>query len=790
MIAHTDFTLSLSQTKTNIYKANTNDLTQGVARVVGVMYIKSTHVGTHCDTQGFARVQASGIDSSAVPSHCSAMAAHSIPPAIDALAKQAVTSSAAGHVQSLLEALKDAGIAHYQQIKCFQILTSSCNRGGYGIDPFDVQENVSDVAETKFHQNLFSGLVSDIDPSDLEDVVAFNTAQVEASGGILADVEAHKASHISYWGGHTTQGMRSVWAKMPHWDESLCIDGKLSMVRVAEKSPTYAKAITEGATYLVVPSWFLKRYEGLDDAIQSAGNVLQNVAKAENDVQMLQKVCLRVGAGVSFDVLKENFKRTRHKNIESLPHIYNFVRKFPDKELMSCSVQFIKSISKGEIRKLGPQFFDALQTDFKGPNQVPCIRFGALNGLYTQPSGTFTPGTLKALGTDANVAATISAGADLDRLATLIKVDANIAQSTQAWLAWSRLCCNVTCLLCKKDSTDVVKLLADKNQPKDYMIHMGHLMLLAVQEITESCGVKLTDEFDDHEIPELQAKKSDPVKIVHAVRVEADPTAAIMSELGFTVGDTINLVKDKDEVKCFAIEAMKDGVIKLVDVKLKKPAPPAQLADFQSKKWRVNKSKKGVWHMYKEGYAQHNANAVLQNLVKSAAALAVYAAWDSETLQSDEVKVLEGAKGVMACKHFGVGTMVLAPNSQNVNLREIKNKESPALYSNSGIYLGSSTIDGKHFMLSAGGSNMSLKRESSRNAKETLMIPFWCMETGDETTANMKLTMDLTKHIIDPCSPEVKVPLLKNHKAIKNGDRLVVLVKQPGAPALKRQKTQ
>lgn len=131
---------------------------------------------------------------------------HAVPEDIHNLAKQAAQTAAAGHVQELLEALKKQGIAHEATVKCWQVLVSMCNRGGYGIDPWDVQENISDIAETKFHPSLFKGLLTDIQPSDLQSIVDFNIAQVEASDGILAPVEAQKSTYVSLWGGTLLKG--------------------------------------------------------------------------------------------------------------------------------------------------------------------------------------------------------------------------------------------------------------------------------------------------------------------------------------------------------------------------------------------------------------------------------------------------------------------------------------------------------------------------------------------------------------------------------------------------------
>ena len=123
-----------------------------------------------------------------------------VPANVDVLAKQCVETGAAGHVQALLAGAEAAGIVFSQTINCKQIVTSPVNRGGDGVDSFDVQENVSDVANTKFHKNLFSGLLSDIDHSDFDAVIKFNEKMVASSNGRLAKVEPRTSTHITLWG--------------------------------------------------------------------------------------------------------------------------------------------------------------------------------------------------------------------------------------------------------------------------------------------------------------------------------------------------------------------------------------------------------------------------------------------------------------------------------------------------------------------------------------------------------------------------------------------------------------
>lgn len=230
---------------------------------------------------------------------------HKMPEDLEALGREAAATQAAGLVEKFLDQLVESGIGHRARIPCSKLVVARCNRGGYGVNFFDVQENTSDIAATKWYDKLFKGVVTDIEAGEFEEVIAFNMRQVAASNGILAEIEPQKATHQTLCGGHTTQGVRCVEARGPHWDTSLTMDGRLCLARVEEKSPTFAEAIRNGAEYTIVPSWVLKKNPGLDNAIQAAGNTGQNIAKAVNDPQMLQRVAAMVQAEQSFKQVKE-----------------------------------------------------------------------------------------------------------------------------------------------------------------------------------------------------------------------------------------------------------------------------------------------------------------------------------------------------------------------------------------------------------------------------------------------------------------------------------------------------
>ena len=727
-----------------------------------------------------------------------------MPEDIEALARQAVETQAAGLVEKFLDQLVDSGIGHRARIPCSKLVVAMCNRGGYGVNGFDVQDNTSDIASTHWYDKLFKGVCTDIDAGEFDDLMAFNIEQVAAANGLLAEVEPNKATYQTLCGGHTTQGMKAVEARCPHWDDDLTLDGRLSIIMVAEKSPAYAEAIRMGAEYTIVPSWVLKKFPGLDNAIQAAGNTGQNIAKAVNDPQMLQRVAGMVQTKKTFGQVRTEFKKTRPKNLEALPGMYNFIRKFPDTTLINGLIKYIKSFDTK--RKVSEAAYDALQTDYKGVGQAPRIRFGVLAALYVdEKQDLLTTAAIKGMGADKKIADTLDADQTLKELYSKIQsrfagIDPDeLKNNSKAMMSWYGLCADVVAHRCDKNTSSVTKHLVDMKKPPDYAISIKHLQQLCVQRIFADTGIKLTDEFSKYEITTTEKPKQ-PKEMTEkqkCVRSSDDITSQMMLELGFKVDDVVCAVKREKgaEIIALKITKMENGKIHFHgDDKI---WPPADLAEFQQKRWRQFTTatvEDRVWYDYEEEHCQHSSPGNMHNIVKATAMLAVFQAWNDETLVSNGVQLSVHPKGVCAKEKFTIGSLVLAPNSQSVSIKEIKDNDQTPLYGSGGLFMGVTRIDDKLHGVFASSVPPKLKKENCKNTRDTLLVPYWMLEVTDkEENANMKFTIDVSKNVIDANEPVIKVPLIKNSRTLKVDDKLVLFV--PTAlslnpkPALKKQKT-
>ena len=481
--------------------------------------------------------------------------------------------------------------------------------------------------------------------------------------------------------------------------------------------------------------------------------------------------------------------------------MFNFIRKFPDTALINGTITYIKSTNCK--RKVEATAYDALQQDYKSACQAPRIRFGVLAALYTDDGHELLGAlVIKGMGSDKKLAATLAADQALHTFAEKIKNHAELKDNTKAWLAWTGLCADVAANLCDKSTSNVAKHLIAMKKPADYNINIGHLQQLCVQRIADACDIVLTDEFAEHALnmPVTAAKVlSQPTEKQLPVRMSEDVTVQMMMELGFKINDTIcAMKKEKDaEVQTLRINKMEHGKINLLNVIIEMPEVQIDLSEFQQKKWKhiTNNVDNTVWYGYVEENCHHFSTSNMQNIVRSSAVIALHNAWNEETLVANGVQMTTAPRAVVSLEKFSVGALVLAPNTQSVSMKELKDNDQTQMYAQTGgVFLGVTTFDSKLHAVVAGSVAPYVKKENCRNTRNTTLIPYWLVEvTNTEDVANMRLTMDLSKHVIDANEPVIKVPLIKNSKALKAGDKLVLFVPAPASlnpkPPLKKQKT-
>ena len=129
-----------------------------------------------------------------------------------------------------------------------------------------------------------------------------------------------------------------------------------------------------GLNWLVIPSWFLDKYPGLEEAILGTGNLVNNTTKKETDLQIIGKIANKIKDGASYDDIKALMLKQRYKNVAALPGMFQFYRKFEKSrdgtDLVDETQNFVK-INVSESRSLDGPMMEALAMDVRGVEQLP-----------------------------------------------------------------------------------------------------------------------------------------------------------------------------------------------------------------------------------------------------------------------------------------------------------------------------------------------------------------------------------------------------------------------------------
>eukprot|EP00959_Pyramimonas_sp_CCMP1952_P345642 7238526-Pyramimonas_sp.AAC.1 len=105
-----------------------------------------------------------------------------------------------------------------------------------------------------------------------------------------------EAKFASYTCGHTSMGLRCLYAEvpMPQKDperfDRISQYGFLSMKRLREAQPDYAKACDEGIEWKVFRYEFVKTFPWISNLAQEAGNAGQQIARRESRLSLKFKI--------------------------------------------------------------------------------------------------------------------------------------------------------------------------------------------------------------------------------------------------------------------------------------------------------------------------------------------------------------------------------------------------------------------------------------------------------------------------------------------------------------------
>lgn len=173
------------------------------------------------------------------------------------------------------------------------------NRYGDGIIPSEVMDLISKIFKNGFKnsalQNPACMELPPVGTPEYNAIKNFNFKIMEDSAGQLPQYDCD-AKFASYTCGHTSMGLRCINAGvpvptvMPERFDRISHQGKLSLTRLREVQPDYAKACDEGIEWKVFRYEFVKEFPWISNLAQEAGNAGQQIARCESRMSLMYKI--------------------------------------------------------------------------------------------------------------------------------------------------------------------------------------------------------------------------------------------------------------------------------------------------------------------------------------------------------------------------------------------------------------------------------------------------------------------------------------------------------------------
>ena len=316
---------------------------------------------------------------------------------IDEQLSAMVKSADAGNIvrvsRNVIQLLKDNSMAMVMKIHPNFIGVHSLNRDGYGVNPIDVAALLTDIADCGWCDEEVHAVCVDATDHCRE----FNMKLVASSSGRLPPFNNPDViKYVSLSASHTNQALRCVLAELPHMDTRLCLDGKLNLAKISMFDSGMAQACSNGLSWLVLPSKIINKHDGLASLIQSGFNAAGQIARPENELQVLrrlhscwlqesQRVAALGGAKVDFASIKQKVMRSKPPCAAGIPHMYAFMLRASggqSGEFLQDTEKFVKSTCAAG-KSVGGEIYDCLSKDLKGSSsQHILLRHALLKMAY------------------------------------------------------------------------------------------------------------------------------------------------------------------------------------------------------------------------------------------------------------------------------------------------------------------------------------------------------------------------------------------------------------------------
>jgi hypothetical protein len=682
---------------------------------------------------------------------------------IEAILVEAETGALVPAIKSLFETLRRAGLMYEIKLQPRMVGCHPSNRDGYGINPHDVHSLLFDIYGIGFSLDELKAVCVEI--GDDHSIVEWNLEMVLESHGMLAPVIAAFLKYASLMGGHTNQGFRALSHGCLSDNEEMTLGGKLSIEKIKDRDPALAMAAVHGVTWQVITSATVAAFPRMCGLVQAAGNAAGQIAKGEHELQVLRKLHntyvleQKRCAQVAFADVKLTVMRSKPPCVQSIPGMYQFMLKYSGGAagaMIRETEAFVKANAPSS-RTVSPEIWDAIVCDFKGPEQAARFRHGLLKLMYTDVGCKVTVGDIKKCGSKDVLPKVVIAESLMNELRQVVETYGISAINARDALGALDL--------------HLAGFVIDKYTKVGSMSQIAHQCILELR-IKTGLGV-LASPWEAEAMKHQEAKESlEPTKkkgtSTTSELVMRNLTAdgklhqpcLVVQEMGFAVAMCVQRKADKMVAH---IEKMSsDGIVLLTE----DGQVIAPIASFIKGEWKPYSAQPDPveiesWQLYSPHVSKEFACFRMKAVIMEELCELTHKYKDVNASLKVFVKP---KKFVVSTDKFAIGKLILVPSTLKVE------SGSGSMASNA-VDLG--MISEQRFWLSP-TVNMPLRA----GAVPAFIAPFWFIETSSEMKeANMEFT-HFSKKLGGGSESKFTVPVLKNTKAIKDGDRLCFYVQK------------
>lgn len=192
--------------------------------------------------------------------------------------KEAKDGALLSGVNKAMELLTKFGLCRVQVIESKYVGVHGENRDGFGLSAPDCHQLMSEIHDIGWDDRQPYAVCTEIEPLCLDAAYAFNEKLVQASGGLLPEMQKYHLKYLSVSASHTNAGLRIINS------------GLHASLTPAKVSPEFRKALEQGLRWRVLAHEVVSAFPELPKLLQAAGNTSSQIARGEHELQILRRI--------------------------------------------------------------------------------------------------------------------------------------------------------------------------------------------------------------------------------------------------------------------------------------------------------------------------------------------------------------------------------------------------------------------------------------------------------------------------------------------------------------------